>query len=119
MAVALALAALVLGSAEARASSAYVALGDSFTAGPLIPNQTGKPEGCARSDRNYPALVAQSIRPSGFRDVSCSSARTTHMTRPQRVPNEDSPQQNPPQFAALAPDIRLVTVGIGGNDIGF
>jgi hypothetical protein len=31
----------------------YVALGDSYTAGPLIPTQLSDPAGCQRSDHNY------------------------------------------------------------------
>lgn len=91
----------------------YVALGDSYTSGPLIPNQHGTPIGCARSDHNYPSLVAASIGPSVFRDVSCGSAVTDNMTQPQSVPLGGS---NPPQFNALSADANLVTVGIGGND---
>ena len=34
----------------------YVALGDSYTSGPLIPRQVDA--GCARSDHNYPSIVA-------------------------------------------------------------
>lgn len=37
------------------------------------------------------------------------------MTQPQDV----SPGPNPPQFDALSADTRLVTLTIGGNDIGF
>ena len=38
----------------------YVALGDSYTAGPLIPT-TDLAGGCARSDHNYPTLVADAV----------------------------------------------------------
>ncbi|ONI84502.1 GDSL family lipase [Actinosynnema sp. ALI-1.44] len=93
----------------------YVALGDSYTAGPGIPNQVGQPAGCARSDQNYPALLAQWLRIPQFTDVSCSGARTVDMTKPQRV----SGGTNPPQFNALRADTDLVTVMIGGNDMGF
>jgi hypothetical protein len=91
----------------------YEALGDSYTSGPLIPNQHGNPIGCGRSDHNYPSLVAAAIHPSVFRDVSCGSAVTDNMTRPQSVPLGGT---NPPQFVALSRDATLVTVGIGGND---
>src|SRR5579884_2412629 len=93
----------------------YVALGDSYTAGPLIPNQTGQPPGCLRSDHDYPSLVRQSLRAARFRDVSCSGATTQHMTQPQAVRGGS----NPPQLDALTASTDLVTVGIGGNDIGF
>jgi lysophospholipase L1-like esterase len=94
----------------------YVALGDSFTAGPVIPLQI-PPFGCLKSNNNYPHMVHRRLEdPPGFRDVSCSGAQTKHMTQPQNV-WPDGP--NPPQLNALHPETRLVTLGIGGNDIGF
>jgi lysophospholipase L1-like esterase len=93
----------------------YVALGDSYTAGPVIPSQLSDPAGCLRSDHNYPHLAAPSLGTVRFRDVSCSGARTDHMTEAQNV----SPGPNPPQFDALDSETTVVTVGIGGNDIGF
>jgi len=87
LAAALCILAAALGPvAGARAAlGPYVALGDSYTAAPLVPNQVGRPVGCARSDQNYPSLVAAAMGPSAFRDVSCSSATTEHMTAPQAV----------------------------------
>jgi lysophospholipase L1-like esterase len=93
----------------------YVALGDSYTAGPLIPVQTGQPPGCLRSNRNYPSLVAQTLAAPDFRDVSCSGASTLELASPQPTPLG----VNPAQFEALDPEVDLVTLGIGGNDIGF
>jgi lysophospholipase L1-like esterase len=112
-----ALLALLAPPAAARAAAGpYVALGDSYTSAPLVPNQVGRPIGCARSDRNYPSLVAAAIRVSAFRDESCASARTEHMTAPQRVPFAGV---HGPQFDGLHPGAALVTVGIGGNDVGL
>lgn len=105
-----------LGTVQATAAPAagnYVALGDSFTAGPLIPTQQ-RPYGCLRSDRNYPHLVAPDLGLE-LRDVSCSGADTKDMTAPQGV----SPGPNPPQFDALDAATEIVTLGIGGNDMGF
>ncbi|MET0236510.1 MAG: SGNH/GDSL hydrolase family protein [Kibdelosporangium sp.] len=93
----------------------YVALGDSYASGPGIPAQTGLPAGCARSDHNYPALIARWLRVPDFTDVSCGGARTVDMTAPQQV----SGGTNPPQLNALRPDTQLVSLMIGGNDIGF
>jgi lysophospholipase L1-like esterase len=93
----------------------YVALGDSYTAAPLVPNQVGTPLGCARSDHDYPSLVARALGVATFVDVSCSSAVTADMTAPQSVPLGT----NAPQFDGLRADARLVTVGIGGNDVGL
>ena len=94
----------------------YVALGDSYTAGPGIPNQTPESGGCGRSDRNYPHLVAAALAVARFTDVSCGSATTAHMTEPQPLPGGLT---NGPQLDALGADVDLVTIGIGGNDIGF
>lgn len=93
----------------------YVALGDSYTAGPVIPVQQTDPLGCLRSDHNYPHLVAAALGVSTFRDPSCSGAETGDMTNAQDV----DPGPNPPQFDSLDAGTQLVTVGIGGNDIGF
>lgn len=93
----------------------YAALGDSYTAGPLIPIQRDDPWGCLRSTNNYPSLVAPSLSGLEFRDVSCSGADTKDMANAQGV----TPGPNPPQFDALDSGTQVVTVQIGGNDIGF
>ena len=90
------LAALLPGVAGASGQN-YVALGDSFTSGPLIPRLTGSPLGCLRSNHDYPSLVAAAIGPSSFRDVSCQGADTTNMTGPEGV----GIGTNPPQLHAL------------------
>jgi hypothetical protein len=113
---------LLAGSGPASGASPgpYVALGDSYTAGPLIPNQVGDPALCFRSDHDYPALVARAVRPSAFRDVSCSGAATANMTHPQPLASSSVPLGHMgPQFDALTRDTATVTVGIGGNDLGF
>lgn len=94
----------------------YVALGDSYTAGPGIPNQTSDSGGCGRSDHNYPHLVAAALAVTRFTDVSCGSATTDHMTGQQPLPGGLT---NGPQLDALRPEVELVTLGIAGNDIGF
>jgi len=93
----------------------YVALGDSYAAGPLVPIPTGEPAGCLRSNQNYPSVVAQELGAGDFRDASCSGATTENVIGPQSVPLG----KNPPQLDALARDTQLVTISIGGNDIGF
>jgi len=95
----------------------YVALGDSYTAGPFIPNQIAvdTPPGCAQSDHNYPHLLASLTSHVSLTDVSCSGAVTDDMTQPQVT----AVGTNSPQFDALTKKTLVVTVGIGGNDIGF
>jgi lysophospholipase L1-like esterase len=106
---------LVAAPADAAPGGGYVALGDSYASGPGIPDQTGLPAGCARSNHNYSALLAQWLHTRTFTDVSCGGARTADMTAPQKVTGGP----NPPQLSALKPDTQLVTLMIGGNDIGF
>lgn len=94
----------------------YTALGDSYVAGPLIPDQQDDPLGCLRSNRNYPNFIQGNLASTKFRDVSCSGAQTKHMFEPQNV---DPGPANPPQLDALDRQTKIVTLGIGGNDIGF
>lgn len=85
----------------------YVALGDSFTAAPLVP-VTDVANGCFRSSANYPALVARATG-AEVEDRSCGGATTAHMRRAQ-FPGV------PPQLSALDNRTDLVTFSIGGND---
>jgi lysophospholipase L1-like esterase len=107
-----------------------VALGDSYASGPLIPVETEQPWGCLRSSNNYAHQVASALG-LALTDVTCSGASTHHMYDPHGVsPDEQfaqygsaygypGPGANPPQLEALRPDTDIVTLQIGGNDIGF
>jgi lysophospholipase L1-like esterase len=107
-------ASLLLAGATSASAARYVGLGDSAASGPVIPYQIPAPLGCWRSDHNFAHVAAASLGVS-LKDVSCSGARTDHMWSPQDV----YLGPNPPQLDALASDTRLVTLQIGGNDIGF
>jgi lysophospholipase L1-like esterase len=91
----------------------YVAMGDSFSAGPLIPT-TDLAGGCLRSDHNYPSLVARRLHVRTFVDVTCSGAKTEDLRLPQAGYGD---ARIPPQDAALTRRTDLVTLGIGGNDL--
>ncbi|MFF0658442.1 SGNH/GDSL hydrolase family protein [Micromonospora tulbaghiae] len=92
----------------------YVALGDSYTSAPLVPTQVDL--NCLRSNRNYPSLVAASAGSASFADVSCSGATTEDI-----LYGGDGALgiALPPQVNAVTSATALVTVQIGGNDIGF
>jgi lysophospholipase L1-like esterase len=101
---------LVLASAltPAAASTAhqtggYAALGDSYAAGLGAGGEGSAP--CYRSDNAYPALwaAAHGVGLAGF--VACSGATTADVLAGQ--------------LGALGPGTDLVTVTVGGNDIGF
>ncbi len=100
--------------AAATKYDAYVALGDSYTAAPLVP-PTDTSTVCLRSGVNYPALLADAMPGTALTDVSCSGASTNDMTAAQvgRLGTV------PPQFDALKPTTDLVTIGLGGNDEGL
>lgn len=96
-------------TASASATSSYVAMGDSYTAGPgLVPSVPGSPAGCGRSEINYPHLVASALGLT-LDDVSCSGASRIDFTTPQL-------EGQPPQFGALDEGPEVVSVGMGGND---
>ncbi len=86
----------------------YVSLGSSLASGFGIADQSPT---CGRSDKAYGPLVAAKY---GLQlvDVSCGGAV---------VPNiADQPQgTNPPQLDAFTADTKLITIGLGGNDIGY
>jgi len=103
------------GVAQAQTPGRYVALGDSYSAGPLVPPQQGVPAGCLRSGSNFPSVVAAGIGAAEFVDVSCSGATTDDFTAAQGV----ALGSNPPQLDALTGAEDLVTLTIGGNDVGF
>jgi GDSL-like Lipase/Acylhydrolase family len=115
VAVLAALAATLTIGVTGAAAANWVGLGDSYAAGPLIPNQQLNPLGCLRSDHNFAHLAAAQLGLS-LADVSCSGATTADMTAPQDVTPGPA---NPPQFDALTAATRTVTLQIGGNDVGF
>jgi lysophospholipase L1-like esterase len=106
-------------SAAAPQYHEYVALGDSYTADVLTsfpPTTQFVPIGCGQSATDYPHQLAKLLHVAVFHDASCGGATTDNMTTSQNV----SPGGiNPPQFDFLTPSTDLVTVGIGGNDVGL
>lgn len=92
--------------------SRYVALGSSMAAGPGIwPPVIGGPIMAQRSARNYPHLVAKELGLT-LVDSTYSGATTAHVLR-------DRQYGTPPQIDALDGSETLVTVTIGGNDVGY
>lgn len=94
----------------------YVALGSSMASGPGIsPRAPGSPRAAMRSARNYPHLLAShlGLQPGPrFVDVSATGATTGHVLR-------EAHHGAPPQVEALDGTETLVTITIGGNDVGY
>ncbi|MFJ8437150.1 SGNH/GDSL hydrolase family protein [Kitasatospora sp. NPDC094019] len=108
-AVALVAMSTVLGTTTASATAAgpataYVALGDSYSAG-LGASSNYTDGACKRSTASYPALYAAAAAPASFSFQACSGATTTDVINNQLGP--------------LSPTTTLVSLTIGGNDIGF
>src|SRR5436190_2200603 len=96
-------------TAEATTTGSYVALGDSYAAGPVIPTQIVAAGLCLRSNKNFAHKLAPVIAAQHFRDVSCSGATTTDMTHTQSLYIGSAPAQ----FNALSADTSIVTLEIG------
>ncbi|MFC8454371.1 SGNH/GDSL hydrolase family protein [Kitasatospora sp. NPDC057223] len=97
----------------ATGSRHYVALGDSYAAGAGVPGQSAGL--CLRSDHNYGHLVAAALGSAAYTDVTCSAAKVKAMTSAQY---DAFIRVNDPQLNAVTADTDLVTIGIGGNDLG-
>lgn len=90
-------------SASAFAADQYVALGDSYSAGNGA-NSTNLDSSCNRNTYAYPYLLAQQ-KGLALSFVACSGAVTGDVINSQSN--------------ALSSTTKLVTITIGGNDIGF
>ena len=93
------------------ANARYVALGSSFAAGSGFgPIKPDTPQRCGRSTENYATLLASKMD-LALTDATCGGATTAHVLGPWN--------ELPPQIDAVNADTALVTVTVGGNDIGY
>lgn len=93
------------------AGAKYVSMGSSFASGPGVTTSADSPPtGCQRSADNYAHQLARR-HGLALTDVSCGGAQTTNLLGPWGA--------KPPQLDAVDADTRLVTVTIGGNDLGY
>jgi len=91
----------------------YVALGDSYSAGLGLAPSTKLPvPKCGQSEVNFPHRVAEQLG-LDLTDVSCSGATTSDITTAAQFDGAD------PQLDALSDSTDIVTLTIGGNDLGF
>lgn len=92
----------------------YVALGDSYAS--MATRDVIDPSSpfCLRSVDNYAAQLAELLG-TEVTDVSCQGGVVADITNPRSTPEG----QLPPQIDAVPADTTLITVTIGGNDIGF
>ncbi len=89
-----------------------MALGSSMAAGPGIrPQAPGAPFGSGRSARNYAHLVGGQLN-LDLVDVTFSGATTAHVLAERQ-------RGARPQVEALDGSEELVTITIGGNEVGY
>jgi len=95
------------------AGSRYVAMGSSAAAGLGIPHRVpGSPRRAGRSTGNYAHRVSRALR-LDLHDVSFSGATTADLLWPSAYYGQ------PAQLDAVTPATRLVTLSVGGNDVGY
>jgi lysophospholipase L1-like esterase len=91
--------------AGAQTTVHYVALGDSYSSGVGSGSYTSSSGSCDRGAKAYPQLWANSNAPASFAFVACSGATTSSVISTQ--------------LAALSSATTLVSITVGGNDVGF
>ena len=97
--------AFAAGGAAHAATGGYVALGDSYSSGVGAGNYTSSSGSCDRSTNAYGQLWANANSPSPFSFEACSGATTSDVLSSQ--------------IGALNSGTTLVSMTIGGNDVGF
>jgi lysophospholipase L1-like esterase len=96
--------AALAGPAVALAADNYVALGDSYSSG-VGTNSYTLSSSCKRSTYSYPYLLSKQRPNTSLTFVACSGATTTDVVNSQ--------------VSAVNGTTNIVTITIGGNDLGF
>lgn len=95
--------------------SGYVALGDSFSAGVGAPPYDESSGRCDRAERSWPHVLDEQDEGIELLELrACGGARVEHLLSPWT--NREQPAQIPSE---ARDDVGLLTVTIGGNDVGF
>ena len=100
----LCIALFALAAPSAASADNYVALGDSYSSG-VGTNSYSLSSSCLRGVYAYPYVVSQQRPNTSLNFVACSGATTTSLMSSQ--------------IQAVNASTNVVTVTIGGNDIGF
>lgn len=83
----------------------YVALGDSYSSGLGAGSYISSSGSCDRSTVAYSALWASAHRPALYTSAACAGATTSSVMSSQ--------------LSALSSQTTLVSITVGGNDVGF
>lgn len=90
---------------HAAAAVNYVALGDSYASGVGAGSYISSSGSCQRSTKAFSQLWANAKAPASYTSVACSGATTASVVSGQ--------------LSALSAATTLVSVVVGGNDVGF
>ena len=103
----------------------YVAMGDSYSAGEGNPPfyngsdvESGTTDACHRSPKAYPALLAAKLGLI-FKFAACSGATTGNIWNSGHAPETVATDPEGLQIDQLSTLTKIVTISIGGNDLGF
>jgi lysophospholipase L1-like esterase len=91
--------------ASAQSTARYVALGDSYSSGVGAGSYIGSSGSCDRSTNAYSQLWANANAPASYVSAACSGATTGSVISSQ--------------LSALSGSTTLVSITVGGNDVGF
>jgi lysophospholipase L1-like esterase len=92
-------------AAGAQTAARYVALGDSYSSGVGAGSYTSSSGSCDRSTKAYSQLWDNANQPVSYSSVACSGATMSSVISSQ--------------LSALTSATTLVSITVGGNDVGF
>jgi lysophospholipase L1-like esterase len=108
-------------AAELQRGDTLLALGDSFSsgqgAGSYDPDTTGDGNTCFRSRLAWPQLLARRLSLVSLPSLACSGAVTRHVSVDD--PSREEPERRRSQVGRISGEPDVVTITIGGNDVGF
>jgi lysophospholipase L1-like esterase len=96
---------LVPAQASAQSTVHYVALGDSYSSGLGAGSYIGSSGSCDQSTNAYPARWDAANQPASYVSEACAGATTATVLSSQ--------------LSALSAATTLVSITVGGNDVGF
>jgi lysophospholipase L1-like esterase len=106
---------------ELRRGDTLLALGDSFSsgqgAGSYDPGTNGDGNTCFRSRQAWPQLLARRLRLVAVPSLACSGAVTRQVTHDDR--SREEVERRSSQVGRISRDPDVITITVGGNDVGF
>jgi lysophospholipase L1-like esterase len=109
-----------LTTAELAGGERLLALGDSFSsgqgAGSYEHGSTGRGNTCFRSRDAWPQVLAETVGATPLASLACSGATIRGLTRDRA---DGEVERRTSQISRISSNPTIVTVTVGGNDVGF